>query len=244
MINIDTIIPFCSYDYKFINHTIEGIRSVSSNIIVTYFDYTFDNKPENMDLIEKVKSDNKDCKFIKLDYDFSNTARWHHNYTRWIGYQLSKSDFILFLDSDEVFESDKIKNWVQNVNECPDVTTFANYWYFRSTQYRANIIEDSPVMVNRKIINHDSIFQDLERGYFKYVTSNKQESVLGLDGKPMCHHYSWALDKAEMLRKISSWGHKGEENWVELIEEEFSRDFNGTDFIKGYQYEICESLIK
>lgn len=244
MKKVDTIIPFCSYDNYYINHTIEGVRSISNDIIVTYFDHTFDNKPEDLDIIEKVKSYNKDCKFIKLDYDFSNSARWHHNYTRWIGCQLAKADYLLFLDSDEVFESNKIKEWMDSISNPKDVTTFANYWYFRSPKYRADAIEDSPVMINKKLANHDNIFHDLERAIFKYISKSIEIAVVGLDGKPMCHHYSWALNKEEMLRKVSSWGHRGEKNWNQLIEEEFSRDFNGTDFIHGYNYEICESLIK
>jgi hypothetical protein len=43
-----------------------------------------------------------------------------------------------------------------------------------------------------------------------------------------------------MLKKTSSWGHKDDKNWKELIEEEFSRPFNGTDFEWGYEYDIVE----
>jgi hypothetical protein len=40
-----------------------------------------------------------------------------------------------------------------------------------------------------------------------------------------------------MLKKVSTWAHKTDKNWNELIEEEFSRDFNGTDFVHNYKYE-------
>jgi hypothetical protein len=43
-----------------------------------------------------------------------------------------------------------------------------------------------------------------------------------------------------MLQKVSAWGHANDTNWVELIEEEFSREFSGTDFVHGYEYEIIE----
>lgn len=245
MLKIDTVIPFCSYDNNFINYTIEGIREISNNIIITYFDRTFDNKPENLDIVEEAKKNNKDCKFIKLNFDISNNARWHHNYTRWIGYQLSKSDRILFLDSDEVFEKNKIKEWINQKDIIADVTTFANYWYFRSTRYRALTYEDSPMLVNRKVISEENIFSEFERSSYKYIPNlSKEFGVLGIDNKPMCHHYSWAMNKDEMLRKVNSWGHKGDKDWNKLIEEEFSRNFNGTDFIHGYKYEICETLIK
>ena len=47
----------------------------------------------------------------------------------------------------------------------------------------------------------------------------------------------------EMLKKISTWGHNKDRNWVELVEEEFSREFNGTDFIHGYTYKILNNFI-
>jgi hypothetical protein len=40
-----------------------------------------------------------------------------------------------------------------------------------------------------------------------------------------------------MLKKVSTWAHKTDKNWNALIEEEFSREFNGTDFVHNYKYE-------
>lgn len=240
MIKVDTIIPFCSYDEKFINDTINGVRNVSDKIIVTYFDCTFDGLPENQNVINNVKDMNTDCIFVKLDYDKNNSSRWHHNYTRWIGSQIATSEYILYLDADEVFESDKITAWFKSKKSLKDVTTFANYWYFRSKKYRANAIEDSPVMINKSLLAKDRIFHDLERAAFKYYGFDLELGVMGNDNKPMCHHYSWVLSKDEMLRKTKSWGHRTDKNWQKLIEEEFSREFNGTDFIHNYTYTILE----
>ena len=58
----------------------------------------------------------------------------------------------------------------------------------------------------------------------------------------MFHHFSWVRTKEEMLKKVRSWGHKGDRNWIELVEKEFSTDFQKTDFIHGYQYKIVEPL--
>jgi hypothetical protein len=240
MIKVDTIIPFCSYDEKFINDTINGVRNISSKIIVTYFDFTFDGLPENQNLINSLKESNRDCIFVKLDYNKNNSSRWHHNYTRWIGSQIATSEYILYLDADEVFESNKITSWFKNQKSLKDVTTFANYWYFRSKRYRANTIEDSPVMINKSLVVKDRIFHDLERAAFKYYGFDLELGVMGDDNTPMCHHYSWVLSKDEMLRKTKSWGHRSDKNWEKLIEEEFSREFNGTDFIHNYIYTILE----
>jgi hypothetical protein len=47
-----------------------------------------------------------------------------------------------------------------------------------------------------------------------------------------------------MLRKVKNWSHKNDRNWDDLIEEEFSRDFNGKDFVHNYSYEIVENKFK
>ena len=62
-----------------------------------------------------------------------------------------------------------------------------------------------------------------------------------VDGKPMIHHFSWVRTKEEMLKKVHNWGHKNDTNWIDLVEEEFSRPFSGTDFIHKYQYNIVEN---
>ena len=240
MKKIDTVITFCTYDLKYINRTIESIKNISSNVYITYCTNLFNGDPENMDLIQSVKDQNKDCIFIKFDYDKYKNIRWHHNYGRWIATALSNADYIFYIDSDEVFDSDRLKQWIDSKESFADVSTFANYWYFRSEKYQAKTHEDSPILIKRSLINQDTSFHDLERGYYKHVMQNssKEISILGLDNLPMCHHYSWALDKEDMLCKVKNWGHKHDKDWITLIEEEFSREFNGKDFIHNYEYNI------
>ena len=66
-------------------------------------------------------------------------------------------------------------------------------------------------------------------------------AVLSLTGRPMMHHFSWVRSKDEMITKVKNWGHASDKNWILLIEEEFSRSFNGTDFVHGYNYNIVEN---
>ena len=55
------------------------------------------------------------------------------------------------------------------------------------------------------------------------------------------HHYSWVRTQQEMLAKVGGWGHKHDKDWATLINEEFSREFNGTDFVHGYTYVNVEN---
>ena len=46
----------------------------------------------------------------------------------------------------------------------------------------------------------------------------------------------------EMLNKVSNWGHAGDRvDWKALVEEEYSRPFNGKDFLHNYQYQIVDN---
>lgn len=239
----ETVIPFCSYDKNFIDRVIDNVRGISENIYVVYSDRLFDNTEEDIEYIDSVKSKNQDCIFIKNQYNKYMDSRWNHNNARWYGYQVtdSKIPYVLFLNGDEVFEKEKLKEWINSRDKFEDVVYFANYWYFRSEKYQSKTLEETPVLVNKNLISKQIMFTEHETNIFKYMTGiEKSLMTMGIDGLPMCHHYSWVFNKEEMLRKVKSWGHNKDRNWEKLVEEEFSRDFNGTDFVHGYQYNILQ----
>jgi hypothetical protein len=124
-----------------------------------------------------------------------------------------------------------------------DYLCFANYWYFREPKFRARHIQNSTYMVKRELINQNLIFHHKNRANFTRLPNSLDGVVRGFDGEPMIHHYSWVRTKEEMLRKVRSWGHSKVKNWTALVEKEFSREFNGTDFIYGYQYDVVEPYI-
>jgi hypothetical protein len=47
-------------------------------------------------------------------------------------------------------------------------------------------------------------------------------------------------DNDEMIQKVISWGHNKDIDWVSLIEQEFTHDFNGKDFIHNYEYDVLD----
>ncbi|GAX59997.1 hypothetical protein SCALIN_C05_0082 [Candidatus Scalindua japonica] len=91
----------------------------------------------------------------------------------------------------------------------------------------------TPVMI-REVILHG---QD-RLGLVSIVPEKRIRNIYGLDGKPMADHYSWVRTQEEMIKKVQTFDHKSDLNWISLIENQFSQDFNGTDFINGYEYEI------
>ena len=84
------------------------------------------------------------------------------------------------------------------------------------------------------------IFHQEERRSYRYFGGLNVKEHETFNGQIMCHHYSWVRSKEEMLKKVVSWAHSTDKNWVELVNEEFTRPFNGTDFVHGYQYEVLD----
>ena len=81
---------------------------------------------------------------------------------------------------------------------------------------------------------------DERMGLFHLIEGKKLLNVNGLDGSPMVHHYSWVRTKEEMKKKTRCWGHHWERDWESLIENEYSKDFTGKDFIRGYEYILVD----
>lgn len=239
---IDIAIPFCTYDIKYINKAIDAVREISNKIIVTYSDKFFNGEYENIELIKTVINNNPDCIFHKVDYESGKSSRYHNNKSRDIACQISNSQYIMFLDSDEIFEKEHLNIWYNlNKNQLNDITTFSNYWYYRDERYRVNHIDDSIVMIDKKYAIQELLYHEAERNIFKYIDcNNKRTNVVNQYGLPFCHHYSWVLNKEDMIRKVTTWSHKDDKNWIPLVEEEFSREFNGTDVLGNCDFIILE----
>jgi hypothetical protein len=248
-LKIATVINFCTIDYKFIRHCIRGVLPFSEVVVVPYANRLFDNTCDNLELIETAKNENPGAIFEEFKYHHSITekigAHFWHNFARWVGVASLPADidFVLFLDADEIVETERFIEFIRYINFAQyNYLFFANYWYFRMPIYRARNIEVSPVMVKKSVISKDIVFLSDERGNFSNLP-NGIRGVLGMNNKPMIHHYSWVRSRQEMLSKVQSWAHKSDRDWVTLVNKEFSHDFNGTDFVHNYQYDIVEPFI-
>jgi hypothetical protein len=234
----DTAIPFCTYDIRYIDKVINSVRGVTNKIIIVYSDKLFNGENENLELINSVKERNSDCIFYKMDFEPGKSSRYHNSKSRDLSCQISLTDNILFLDADEIFEKNKLDNWIKS-NKLPDVVSFSNYWYYRDSKYRVGYIDDSIVMVNKKYCTKDLLYTEMDRSVFKLIDiPNRILHARDENDKPFCHHFSWVLTKDEMLKKIRSWPHKDDRDWKPLVEEEFSRPFNGQDIFGNKDYTI------
>jgi len=266
--NLATIISFCSNDYPFLRPNILQIKKFSQQIIIPYCDHFYNNEPENFSIIEKAINQNPEAAFIKFPYNPKATKNlwrgWtflfrllgHHQvygplywccYNNLIGFKNLKNnpDYVLILDTDEIIDADRFIQWL-NTKEYQKYhcLRLANYWYWRSPKYQATTYEAISLLVKYSVLKKTNFMTHAERhGMFKSIKGPKKDFSLGLDGKPMIHHYGWAKPKKNLLKKVTTWGHSKDRNWVKLIEKEFSHPFNGTDFLAHYQYKTVRPFL-
>jgi len=247
---ITTIINFCSNEARFISHSIREAIACSHQVLVPFSDHFFSGNPERWSIINTCIKENPEATFIQLPFEPKLRQKYGphfwHNVARWAGihYCKTKTDFVLFLDADEVLDRVAFQTWLSQTDLSKiNAVKFLNYWYFRDTCYQATTHEDSVVMTRLSAIKGADIFSESERHSLKLKPF--LDHVISQEGHPMIHHYSWVRTKEEMLRKVQNWGHTSDrKNWIDLVEEEFSRPFSGKDFVHNYTFNTVEPYIQ
>ena len=230
------VVSYCSLDKRFLSPLLDQVSIFSDDVIVVYYDKLLNGTPEPVDEIESMVR-SKNAKTLPLLYTADNSPRHFHNLARWVGTQHTKYDHVLFLDADEIPEGDVVKALLDNDMLAEyDAADFGCHWYFRSTTHQAVQKEECGLLIRKDVIRKELMFTEMERWSFRYTKGLKYVPRVQTQHGPFMHHYSWARTKEEMLTKVSAWGHKSDKDWASLIHEEFSRDFNGKDFVHGYSY--------
>jgi len=247
---ISTIIQYSTSEFIFLEANLKQCSKFSDEIIIPICSHFFDGEPENTDLLKETISIVKKypkARIINFDWEGPKPHNcYYHNLSRKIGTDIAKNDWLLFLDADEII-SDEFDDWFKSVCHLDKAWWFSCYWYFREPIYQAIANEGAGLLISKKYCVWD-LDNKLERAqlFQKLYDQDKLSvsgihDVLSLSGKKLVHHYSWVRDKNDMLKKTKNWGHKDDKNWKELIEQEFLRPFNGTDFIHNYNYNIVDN---
>jgi len=241
----DTVISYCTIDDMFIRENIRQCLYFSKEIFVIASSHFFDGTPEDETKIQALMEFCKqypNVHLIRFKWEEGQTPRYWHNYARWIGIQQCNTEYIMFMDSDEIIEGELAREsfGYEDFYKEYDEYVFSCYWYFREPIFRAKSLEQCHKLIRASALTKDLVFSEHERG--AVGLSNRYRSMFKVqyNGRPIVHHFSWVRTKEQMLKKTASWGHKDDKNWSELIEEEFSRPFNGTDFVWGYEYDIIQ----
>jgi hypothetical protein len=257
-LNITTIINYCTNDYRFLKLCVDAIRPVSKEIIIPVCDHFFNGEKENRFLLNRSYEENSDCKFIeytfpkketygknppfKITIDDVNFKHYMHSTSRYLGYLASDptTDLILFLDVDEIVDTKRFIEWLKTFDFSKNNgLRFASYFYFREARYRSLSSFNSALAVKRSaLLDPEWILDIRERhGLNDRIEGLDAFIVSGLDGKPLFHHYSYVRTYDETIKKVTTWGHAGEKDWIKRVNEEFSNDFMMMDMLFYHMYE-------
>ena len=238
---LDTVISACSLDWRFLPPCIESARQFSKRLTLVLCDRLFDGTEEPPDFIEACRRQMSMLgDVVVFPYDSTKDSKWHHNQSRWLGIQRCTADHICLLDADEIVDAERTMSRLLTGLAQYWAVSLACYWYFRSARYQADAIERCGLICERKEWTEERAFTEHER-YWMGPDIGYCSHLRGFDGRPLAHHLSWVHTKAEMLRKVAAWGHRGDQNWTEVVEAEMSNPFDcktQKDFVHQYGYTL------
>jgi tetratricopeptide (TPR) repeat protein len=250
MNDISVVINYCSLEREFLNICLAECLKFSDDIVVSYGSHFYSGAIEDHPHIQHQILKYPAVKFCKYEVDVSIEleeqkgvvnrpfAYWH-NLARWTGVNnCNKKSWVLFLDVDEIPDGERFKSFLNHdiLNEDFNYS-IANYWYFKSPNFQAIEIEESAKLICYKYLKEESIFGDFEREHVRdNAAKNTHHFVMGRDGLPLIHHFSWVRTQDILLRKIKSWGHADDiSNPDEYVDRIFMNK-NINDIAHRYSY--------
>lgn len=242
---IEAVILYSTNDSRFFKTCIENLLTSNIKCHVVTYTHMWNGTPENTELLKKNQqqfSNNPNYIQYALEWNNKQDPWYWEGIGRYLAtQQISEdTDYILYIDIDEIVDVDLFKEFIIKEEYTKyDTSKLWNYWYFREPIYQAKQKENSIVLCKTSIAKS---LPPLNGGREIYFQSSSNRGYIG-EENPFIHHYSWVRTKEEMLNKVKNWGHAGDRNdWIDKVEEEFSREFNGTSFINSnYQYNIVEN---
>jgi hypothetical protein len=257
---IATVINYCTNDYRFLRYCIAEAKQFSRQIVIPVCTHFFNGEPENRSLLNLSYQQHPDVQFVEFEYEQQpygiyspltpsdeDWSHYLHSTARYVGFHYVKEcDYVLFLDVDEIVEAERFLKWLEHFNVPDfDALRFSSYFYFREPSNRA--IDPFPLnalLVKKQAITSPEIILDvLERkGLYDQIQGHKRSHLVGLDQKPLVHHYSWVRTPEELRQKVRTWGHRHDQEWLKLIDDELAMPFTGIDKVHGFQYEKVEPL--
>lgn len=233
---IAAVINYCTNDYRFLSRAIAELQSIASQIIVPVCDHFFDGTPENRSLLHRTYADHPDVLFLEFAYDVKRLytpyvqrlpedddwgALWHST-ARYLSflYLSQEIEYLLFLDADEIIEGNTFAEWLQHEDyQKWEALWFFAYCYGFQASLRTSELQQTALLVKRSALSPLKIFSAQERfGIFAGLLGPKRLQILGLDDKPMIHHYSWVRPFDECIVKSSTWGKRTQRDWKSWLE--------------------------
>jgi hypothetical protein len=245
MNNLTTILQYSTIDIRFLEINLAQASKFSDEIIIPICDHFFNGEKENKELLAEsyqIASKFDKCSIYMFEWDGvkSNTG-YYHNLSRALGTNIAKNEWLLFLDADEIVD-DEFEEWFETVKHTDLMYWLTCYWYFREPIYQSKTKESAGLLIRKNQCNWNINVREERQQLFNHKLVNGDlQPILSSSGLPLVHHYSWVRSKTQMIDKVKNWGHRNDKDWVALIEKEFNKEFDGTDFIHGYQYNTVDN---
>jgi glycosyltransferase involved in cell wall biosynthesis len=240
---LSAILQYSTNDFRFLETNLRQLSKVCDEIIIPVCTHFFEGDIENDALLDKtyeIARRYPKASVYMFEWQGKQTnPGYYHNMSRALGTQISTGDWLLFVDADEIID-DGFIDWF-NSPACDINNTYwlTCYWYFREPIYQATTFEGCGLLIRKDKCNWNIDIREERQQLFHlpgFINGN-YSPVLSLSNTPMIHHFSWVRTKEEMLTKVRNWGHRNDpKDWTRYVEDEFTHDFNGKDFVHGYSY--------
>jgi tetratricopeptide (TPR) repeat protein len=247
---VSVIVNYCSLEREFLPAVLDECAHFASEIVVSFGSHLYDGTLEDAEHMESLWKQYTSVKFVQYKVDIGIDlmrqkgverrphAYWH-NLARWTGLQAVKmSQWVLFLDADEIPDGLRMRAWLEQTTLGLDICYhLANYWYFKSPNNQALTWEQSSILMHCAGLTDADIFSDQERDNLGFMRGiQNRDYVTGLDSLPLIHHLSWVRSKSILLKKLNTWGHKDQiRDPVKYVDYIFW-DSNINDKIHQYRY--------
>ena len=260
MIRVGATISYSSNERMFLKALLEQLVLAGiSDIAVAHGSHLYDGTPEP-DVPESLRREFPLVKWCRYDVDTSRdrttmpgvvrrpSAYWHNLARATAVAALGDSvDWVFVLDADEVPDGKELRSWLDVTEPDGDhAYKLANYWYFKEATWQAMSLEDSVLLVPRRVLNEATIYNDYERDDILRVSGIKcHRMVKGVSNAPMFHHYSWVRGRAGLATKLRTWAHR-DDIFMGVSSEHLLnyvyRDDMPNDVVHNYEYKRVDNL--
>jgi hypothetical protein len=235
---IEAVVLFSSNDKRFFKPCISNLLEAGIDVRVVTYSHMWGGSEEDQEVLlecNKLFNTNPNYHQYKIEWTPGESPWYWEGLGRYLATQevSDDSEYILYIDIDEIVEIPLMKEWlIKEDYKKYDSIKLPNYWYWREPIHQSKQNEYSTVMLRTSLAKQLGPCTQGRECYF-HPFGNKILYPLEI---PFIHHYSWVRTKEEMLNKVKNWGHSSDTDWIPKVEEEFSRPFNGTDFLGRYEY--------
>jgi hypothetical protein len=105
---LGAVIPISSIEAAFVEDTIREALRVASPVVVVYSDHLSDGTREDLGYVERLRatlSAERGVLWVPVAWFPGPSSRFWIRYLRWAGFPFLTTDFVLWLDADEVLDA-------------------------------------------------------------------------------------------------------------------------------------------